>query len=166
MRDIGATIGRTPPPYQPPANPRAAPPFASNEETDMAKLIHLAPHDPIPEPGAHALVLRRMGEDDPMAVVTEVIFYGPQGSSTPAHKPDGSPMTIEEAVQFARAGADRHNVRLIYVLDRTKGEREQEVIRAHGAHNFAADVLSDTDPEDNEPGSDIRDRPRDAGFLR
>jgi hypothetical protein len=132
----------------------------------MAKVIHLAPHDPIPEPGAHALVLRHFGEDGPAAVVTEVVFYGPAGGRTPAHKPDGSAMTIDEAVHFAREGAERHNVHLIYVLDRTKGEREQDVIRAHGAHNFAADILSDTDPEDDETGSDIRDRPHDAGYLR
>ena len=132
----------------------------------MAKIIYLAPHDPIPEPGAHALVLRHLGEDDPRSVVTEVIFYGQGGSRTPAHKPDGAAMTIKEAVHFAQAGAETRNVHLIYVLDRTKGPREQEVIRAHGAHNFAADILSDTDPEDGESGSDIRDRPRDAGYLR
>ncbi len=132
----------------------------------MAKIIHLAPHDPIPEAGAHALVLRHLGEDDPLAVVTEVIFHGTPGERHAAHKPDGAAMTIEEAVQFATAGAERRHVHLIYVLDRTKGEREQQVIRAHGAHNFAADILSDTDPEDDEQGSDIRDRSRDAGFLR
>ncbi len=132
----------------------------------MAKVIYLAPHDPIPAPGAHALVLRRLGEDDPTAIVTEIIFYGADGGSTPAHKRDGSTMTLKEAVNHAQSTAPRHQAAIIYVLDRTKGEREQEVIRAHGAHNFPADVLSDTDPEDDEPGSDIRDRPHDAGFMR
>jgi hypothetical protein len=52
------------------------------------------------------------------------------------------------------------------VLDRSKGQREQEVLRANGMHNFADDTLSDTDPEDGVTGSDLRDRPHDAGFMR
>jgi hypothetical protein len=132
----------------------------------MAKVIHLAPHDPIPDPGAHGLVLRRLGEDDPTALVTEIIFYGPGGGTTAAHKRDGSPMTLKEAVNHAQSTADRHHAGVIYVLDRTKGEREQEVIRAHGAHNFPADILSDFDVEDEVTGSDLRDRPHDAGFMR
>jgi len=132
----------------------------------MAKVIHLAPHDPIPDPGAHGLVLRRLGEDDPTAIVTEIIFYGPGGGATAAHKSDGSPMTLKEAVNHARSAADSHHASAIYVLDRTKGEREQEVIRSKGAHNFPADILSDFDTEDDVLGSDLRDRPHDAGFMR
>ena len=132
----------------------------------MTKIVHLAPHDPIPEPGAHVLVLRHLGEDNPVAIVTEIISHGADGGSIAAHKPDGSPMTLKEAVAAARARAKHRGVSTVYVLDRTKGEREQEVIRAHGLHNFPEDVLSDTDPEDGETGSDLRDRPHDAGFMR
>ena len=132
----------------------------------MTKTILLAPHDPIPEPGAHGLVLRRLGEDNPVAIVTEIIFYGHEGGSTAAHKPDGSAMTLKEALAAARSTAKHRGIATVYVLDRTQGQREQEVLRAHGMHNFPADVLSDTDPEDGEMGSDLRDRPHDAGFMR
>jgi hypothetical protein len=132
----------------------------------MIKTIVLAPHDPIPEPGAHGLVLRRLGEDDPVAIVTEIIFHGPDGGSTAAHKPDGAAMTLKEALAAARGMAKKRHIATLYVLDRTQGQREQEVLRAHGLHNFPADVLSDTDFEDGELGSDLRDRPHDAGFMR
>lgn len=132
----------------------------------MVQIIHLAPHDPVPAPGAHGLILRRLGEDDPAAIVTEVSFYGTSGRTMLAQRPDGTAMTIEEAIHFARGEAPHHGAGAVYVLDRTKGVREQEVIRAHGAHNFPADVLADSDPEDGEAGSDLRDRPHDAGFMR
>jgi hypothetical protein len=132
----------------------------------MTKTIQLAPHDPIPAPGAHGLVLRHLGEDNPVAIVTEIIFHGAAGGSTAAHRPDGSAMTLKEAVALAESMAKTHHVSTIYVLDRTKGEREQEVLKAHGLHNFPGDVLSDTDPEDGETGSDLRDRPHDAGYMR
>ncbi len=132
----------------------------------MTKIIHLAPHDPIPEPGAHGLVLRRLGEDDPGALVTEMIFYGKQGGTIPAHKRDGTAMTLEEAIDAARDEAVTRDISTVFVLDRMEGAREQQVLRAHGGHNFTADVLSDSDPEDGERGSDLRDRPHDAGFMR
>jgi hypothetical protein len=132
----------------------------------MTKVIHLAPHDPIPAPGPHGVVLRRLGEDDPTAIVTEIIFYGPNGGTTPAHGEGGTHISLKQAVRQAIASSAHHQAPLIYVLDRTQGEREQEVIRAHGAHNFPDDILSDTDAEDNEQGSDLRDRPHDAGFMR
>ena len=132
----------------------------------MTKIVHLAPHDPIPAPGPHGLVLRRLGEDNPTAIVTETVFYGADGGSTAAHHPDGTAMTMNQVVATARAQANERGLHLLYVLDRTQGEREREVLRAHGLHNFTADILSDTDPEDGEQGSDLRDRPHDAGFMR
>ncbi len=132
----------------------------------MTKTIHLAPHDPIPEPGAHGLVLRHLGEDNPVAIVTEIIFHGADGGTTAAHRPDGTLMTLEQAIEAAHVQAKKRGIATIFVLDRTKGEREQEVLRAHGLHNFPADILSDTDPEDGEQGSDLRDRPHDAGYMR
>jgi hypothetical protein len=132
----------------------------------MTKIILLSPHDPIPEPGAHGLVLRRLGEDNPVAIVTEIIFHGRDGASIAAHRPDGTAMSLDDAVALARTEAKSRDISTLYVLDRTQGQREQEVLRAHGLHNFPADVLSDTDPEDGEQGSDLRDRPHDAGFMR
>jgi hypothetical protein len=70
------------------------------------------------------------------------------------------------ALAAARLEAKHRGISTIYVLDRTKGQREQEVLHAHGMHNFANDILSDTDPEDGVKGSDLRDRPHDAGFMR
>jgi hypothetical protein len=132
----------------------------------MTKTILLAPHDPIPDPGAFGLVLRRLGEDNPVAIVTEIIFHGAKGGTTAAHKPDGTAMSLSEALDAARAEAKLRGLPTVYVLDRTQGQREQEVLRAHGMHNFPTDVFSDTDPEDGVTGSDLRDRPHDAGFMR
>ena len=132
----------------------------------MTKIVHLAPHDPIPPAGEHGLVLRRLGEDNPTAIVTEIVFYGAAGGSTAAHHPDGTAMTMNEAVASARAQAEQRGLQTLYILDRTQGEREREVLRAHGLHNFTADILSDTDLENGEQGSDLRDRSHDAGFMR
>lgn len=127
----------------------------------MTETIRLAPHDPVPDYGNHALVLRRMGEDDPGAVVTEIVFYGNDGGSTPVAR--GS---LEDAVKLALAEAERRGLKTLYVVDRTGGKLEQEAIRDHGERNFEGDALEDTDPEDGEAGADIRDRPHDAGFMR
>jgi hypothetical protein len=132
----------------------------------MTRVLRLAPHDPIPPPGPHGLVLRRLGEDDPAAIVTEIIFYGPTGGTEAAHQPDGKPMALPQAVAEARAKAEQLGLATLYVLDRTQGQREQEVLRAHGLHDFHGDVLSDTDAEDGEQGTDLRDRAHDAGFMR
>lgn len=132
----------------------------------MTEIIRLAPHDPVPDYGNHALVLRHMGEDDPNAVVIEIVFYGPEGSATAAHHPDGTAMTLEEAVTAARAQAGKKGVARLYVVDRLAGKREQEVISHHGDHTFPGEKLDDTDVEDGVSGSDIRDRTTDAGYLR
>jgi hypothetical protein len=132
----------------------------------MTHIVHLAPHDPIPAPGAHGLVLRRLGEDDPNAVVTEIVFHGPDGGNMAAVHADGTAMSLEQAVTAARALAEQRHIHTVFVLDRTGGPREQEVLHDHGGHNFPGDTLSDTDQEDGVHGSDLRDRPHDAGFMR
>jgi hypothetical protein len=132
----------------------------------MVETIRLSPHDPVPDYGNHALVLRHMGEDDPNAVVTEIVFYGPGGSSTAAHHADGTAMTLEEAVAAAEGLAAKRGIGRLYVVDRTAGRREQEVLKTHGDHSFPGEVLDDTDPEDGVSGSDIRDRGKDAGYMR
>ncbi len=132
----------------------------------MVETIRLAPHDPVPDYGNHVLVLRRLGEDDPRAVVTEIVFYGAQGGSLPAITKDGHPMPLEQAVHLAEEEAQRRQLGRVYVVDRTAGKLEKEAVEDHGERNFAADALDDTDPEDGVKGSDIRDRPHDAGYVK
>ena len=132
----------------------------------MPETIRLAPHDPVPDYGNHVLVLRRLGEDDPNALVTEIVFYGAGGGTVPAVTRDGHAMELEEAVRAAEAEAAKRGLATVYVVDRTAGKLEREALHDHGARDFAGDTLEDTDPEDGETGSDIRDRPHDAGFVR
>jgi len=132
----------------------------------MVETIRLAPHDPVPDYGNHVLVLRRMGEDDPGAVVTEIVFYGAHPATMPAVTAAGHAMSLEEAVHAAQAEAKQRGLAKLYVVDRTAGKLEQEALRDHGAREFRHDTLEDTDPEDGERGSDIRDRPHEAGFMR
>ena len=132
----------------------------------MVETIRLESHDPIPDEGRHVLVFRHMGEDDPNAVVTEIVLYGDAASSAAAIGPDGHPMTLEQAVQTAHAAAARHALGRVFVLDRTAGKLEQEALHDHGARAFANDALEDSDPEDGEQGTDIRDRPHDAGYVK
>ena len=126
----------------------------------MTETIRLAPHDPVPDYGNHALVLRRMGEDDPGAVVTEIVFYGANGGSTPFA---GS---LDDAIKLALEHAEKRGLKTLYVVDRTAGKLETEALHDHGERNFTADTLQDTDTEDGVLGADIRDRPHDAGFMR
>lgn len=132
----------------------------------MVETIRLAPHDPVPDYGDHVLVLRRMGEDDPNAVVTEIVFYGAHPASVPAVGADGHAMDLDSAVQAAEAEAARRHLSRVYVVDRTAGKLEREALQDHGAREFRGDVLEDTDPEEGERGTDLRDRPHDAGFVR
>ena len=127
----------------------------------MTETIRLAPHDPVPDYGSHALVLRRMGEDDPGAIVTEVVFYGANASTTPV-----GISSLEDTVKAALAEAEKRGLKTLYVVDRTAGKLEREALADHGERSFVGDSLQDTDPEDGEAGPDIRDRPRDAGYLR
>lgn len=132
----------------------------------MAELRRLEPHDPLPEDGRYMLLLRRFGEDDPRFIVTEMIVSDGQG---PRHldiplRADGASLTFEEAIEAALQHAKRLKLDLVYVVDRTAGPREHEVLDHAGDHSFTTDRLEDTDPEDNEPGTDIRDRPMLAGY--
>jgi hypothetical protein len=47
-------------------------------------------------------------------------------------------------------------------VDRTAGPREREVLRHHGDHAVDIEKLADEEP--GETGTDIRDRPMDAGY--
>ncbi len=132
----------------------------------MVETIRLEPHDPIPDGGRHVLVFRHMGEDDPNAVTTEIVLYGDAAASIAAVGPDGHAMNLEQAVRAAHTAAERHKLGRVYVLDRTAGKLEQEALHDHGAREFSNDVLDDTDPEDGVRGSDVRDRPHDAGYMK
>ena len=132
----------------------------------MTEVIHLSPHDPLPDYGLHAIVLKRFGEDDPNSVITEIAFSGPEPVSIPAVHRDGSPMGLEEAVKLAKHESESRGLTRLYVVDRTAGRLEQEVVKHHGDHSSASEKLSDTDEEDGVTGSSMLDRPHDAGFMR
>jgi len=132
----------------------------------MTEIIRLDAHDPLPETGSYALVIRRFGEDDPNAVVTELDFFGRHRTMSIAVGPDGLPLAWEDVVQGARREANERGYAVLYAVDRTAGRREQQVLRHHGDHSFGPSVLVDTDEEDGVRGSTMLDRPPGAGFLR
>lgn len=113
------------------------------------------------------MVLRRFGEDDPSSVVTELIVD--DGHSPPRRSvvvgPKGAAAALDAAVREAIEQAGRHHIRVVYAVDRTAGERERSVLEHGGDHSFGSARLEDTDPEDGESGTDMRDRPRDAGYF-
>ena len=126
----------------------------------MTDIQRLAPHDPAPEGGRYALVLKRLAEDSPNATVTELVFTG-------AH-PETRTYAggLEDAVREAAREAERRGLSKVYVLDRTAGRLEHEALLDHGERSFQNDTLEDTDPEDGEQGTDLRDRPQNAGYMR
>ena len=130
------------------------------------ELRRLDPHDPLPESGSYVLVLRRLAEEAPEGTRLEILRG--TGPGVPEEEsvlgPDGRVMEFEAAIRHAMALAARDGIPMVYAVDRTQGPREQEVLRHHGDHSFAAEPLDDTDPEDGERGTDLRDRPYDAGF--
>jgi hypothetical protein len=132
----------------------------------MTKIIRLEPHDPLPEAKPFALVIRRFGEDDPRAVVTEIDFMDAHPAMSVAMGADGSPLAWEDAVQHARHEAEARGFARLYAVDRTAGRREQAIIGRGGDHSTHGDALSDTDEEDGVAGSTILDRNHDAGFMR
>jgi hypothetical protein len=135
-------------------------------EQRMTTIIRLDPHDPLPEAKPFALVIRRFGEDDPNAIVTEIDFMGSHPTMSVATGPGGALLAWEDAVQGARREAASRGFDTLYAVDRTAGRREQEIIGRGGDHSPRDDALSDTDEEDGESGSTILDRGHDAGFMR
>jgi hypothetical protein len=126
------------------------------------ELRRLEPHDPLPESGRYVLVIRRLAEDTPDGTRLEILHA--TGPGLPEEQPVPLDLTFESAIGLAQDIARRHHIGMVYAVDRTAGPREQEVLQQHGDHSFAAEVLEDTDPEDGEQGSDIRDRRHDAGY--
>lgn len=127
----------------------------------MPTLTNLAPHDPLPPgPGRCVVLLQRFDEDDPRQTVIELHLMGGGGPAEAARpvRPDGSFMALDDAARAAQAVAESEGLDTVYVIDRTAGPREQEIMAAHGDHTVGMDRLQDTDPEDGETGSDMRDR--------
>lgn len=132
----------------------------------MTELRVLQPHDPVPEGGRYMLVLRRFGEDSPRTAITEIITA--DGRDPPevsvALLPNAEPMDFRRAVQQAKAEAERRDFGVLYAVDRTAGPQEQAVKRHAGDRTTGLEQKVDSDREDGELGTDIRDRPRDAGY--
>ena len=119
----------------------------------------LDPHDPLPEgrPG-RVVVLRRFDEDDPRKIVTEITLTGLPGR-TEVVQPvcaDGRAMSLEEAVAAAQKVAKSEGIGQVFVLDRTAGRLEHEVVEHAGDHSFPGKTLDDMDLEDGESGPDMR----------
>ena len=131
----------------------------------MTEVRHLDPHDPLPEGGHRVIVMHRLDEDDPRHTHTEILLTGApgRGESVRPMRPDGTPMPLDEAVEAAKQVAASEGLRSVYVVDRTAGPREREVLAAGGDHSVNMGKLSDTDPEDGERGADMRDVDRSRG---
>ena len=123
--------------------------------------ITLAPHDPLPEgTDRRVVLLRRFDEDNPDGTHVELRLEG-GGRASEFAQPrdnDGRPMAWDAAIGAALRVAESEQLDCIYVLDRTAGPREQVVLQHGGDHSADMAALSDTDPEDDEIGSDMRDR--------
>lgn len=125
----------------------------------MTEIITLAPHDAIPTgPGRHVVVLHRMDEDQPQTTVVTITLTGTPDESTRPAGPDGQPMSMAAATEAAQEIARSEGLDRVYVIDRTRGEREQDILQHGGDHSINMEALVDTDMEDGERGPDMRDR--------
>ena len=126
----------------------------------MTEIRKLAPHDPMPDDGRHIVLLRRFEEDDPRRIVLEMVVA--RGRGVPevrlAAHPDGTKMSVAEAIHAARAIAAEDKLDTIYIIDRLAGPRERDILRHHGDHSVHMGQLDDFDLEEGERGSDMRDR--------
>ena len=126
---------------------------------NMVEIRKLDPHDPVPEGRAgRVVVLRRFDEDDPRTVVTEITLTGPPGRSEAVRpvRADGAAMSLDEAVSAAQKVAESEGIDQVFVLDRTAGRLEHEIVERAGDHSFPGRTLDDADPEDGENGPDMR----------
>lgn len=126
---------------------------------NTVEIRKLDPHDPLPEgrPG-RVIVFRRFDEDDPRKIVTEITLTGQPGHSEAVQpvRADGTAMSLDEAVSAAQKVAQSEGIGQVFVLDRTDGRLEHEVVEHSGDHSFPGRALDDTDPEDGEVGPDMR----------
>ena len=127
----------------------------------MTEITRLEPHDPLPEGSdRRVLVLQRFDEDDPRKTVIELHLAGGgvRAEATRPVSPDGALMQLEDAIDAACKVAETEGLGRVYVVDRTAGPREQEILAHKGDHSVNMEDLQDTDPEDGERGPDMRDR--------
>lgn len=124
----------------------------------MVETVTLRPHDPLPDPPA-IVVMRRFDEDDPRRLMVEVIVSrasGAEDTSRP-QRDDGGFMDLDEAVAAASEQARSQGLARVYVVDRTAGPRESDILTHHGDHSINSGTLADMDLEDGEKGPDMRD---------
>jgi len=127
----------------------------------MVEIVMLEPHDAMPEDRAHqVIVLRRFDEDDPRRIVTQIELTAARGRSEVVQPvgPNGAPLSLESAIAAARKVAKSEGISRVYVLDRTAGTLEQDVVAHGGDHSFVQTPLQDTDLGNGERGPDMRDR--------
>lgn len=125
----------------------------------MVETRRLNAHDPLPD-GRFVAVLRRFAEDGPREVMVETVVADGRGAERTARpqRADGSFMEYEEAVTDAERFAEAQGIPLVCAIDRTAGPRERDILAHGGDHSAVGEQLDDTDPEDGETGSDMRDR--------
>ncbi len=122
------------------------------------EIVRLAPHDPIPAgPVRQVVVLHRLDEDAPRETITSITLTGEHDESTRPMR-DGRPMTLAEAIEAAKQVAASENLYRVFVIDRTEGERERDILQHGGDHSVHMEGLVDTDLEHGERGPDMRDR--------
>lgn len=127
----------------------------------MIEVRNLDPHDAVPDGRGHrVIVMRRFDGDDPHRIVTEVILTAASGRTETAqpHEANGTPITLDHAIAAARKVAETEGIDVVFVLDRTAGRLEHEVVEHDGDHSFPGRTLDDTDLEEGEKGPDMRDR--------
>lgn len=131
----------------------------------MVDVRRLDPHDPLPDGGRTVVVMHRLDEDDPRHTHTEILLTTRPGRTETVRpiRPDGTPMSLDEAVGAAQQVAESEGIGLVQIVDRTAGTREQEVLTHRGDHTVGMDKLDDTDLEDGERGPDMRDVGRGTG---
>ncbi len=125
------------------------------------EIVTLDPHAEWPGgPARHVVLVRQFDEDRPRDTVIELHLMGgaaPPEATRPVN-PSGKAMDWDEAVEAAKAVAQSEGLGQVYLLDRTAGPREQDILQHGGDHSVHMDALSDTDEDDGVTGSDMRDR--------
>ena len=75
----------------------------------MVEVRRLDPHDPLPEGRRNVVVMHRLDEDDPRHTHTEIVLTGTPGETVRPMRPDGKPMSLDEAIKAAQDVRDRQD---------------------------------------------------------
>ncbi|HYZ63138.1 MAG TPA: hypothetical protein VE650_11850 [Acetobacteraceae bacterium] len=127
----------------------------------MTEIIRLAPHDPIPSgPARHVIVLHRFDEDAPQNTITTITLTGHPDETTRPMNAQGKPMNLDQAIAAAQRVAESEGLPRVFVIDRTAGERERDILQHGGDHSVHMEGLVDFDLDEGECGPDMRDRTR------